>query len=298
MRLAALAQGWLLTAAGLCAIAAPLAAAEGWHTDFEAARKEAQQTGKPLLVHFWAEWCGPCKQMDSSVFNQPQVVQTLRSDVVAVKVNVDQNQELSKRFGIERLPSDVFLETGGERILESDGFRNPGEYVEMLHRAKARQTELAQARAKRAQQQQLATAAPQPGGPTAEQVKPSAQQVSPMLDGYCPVTLWNSRKWIKGSAELKSDFRGQVYYFATPEAMDSFNQDQRRYTPRFLGCDPVIVWESDRAVRGTTKFAAFYDDELYLFTTAENRDNFKSTPDKYIRTRIVLQPEEIETVVR
>ena len=68
--------------------------------------------------------------------------------------------------------------------------------------------------------------------------------------------------------------------------------------PRFLGCDPVVVWDSDRAIRGLTKFAAFYDDELYLFSTAENRDTFKAKPDTYIRTRIVLQPDEIETVVR
>jgi YHS domain-containing protein/thiol-disulfide isomerase/thioredoxin len=298
MRLAALAQGWLLTAAGFCLLAGPVRGAEGWHTDFEAARQQAQQTGKPLLVHFWAEWCGPCKQMESSVFNQPQVMSALRSDVVAVKLDVDQHQELSSRFGIEVLPSDIILESGGERIVESTGFRNPGEYVQMIQRAKTRQIELARARERRAQQS-VAAVPPQAGAPAAGETRPAAEQsAGPMLDGYCPVTLWNSRKWIKGSSEFKTEFRGQLYYFSSAEAFDSFQQDPRRYTPRFLGCDPVLVWEADRAVRGTTKFAAFYDDELYLFTSAENRDRFKASPDNFIRTRIVLQPEEIETVIR
>ncbi len=299
MRLAALGWGWLLTAAGICACAAPLSAADGWRTDFEAARKEALQSGKPLLVHFWADWCGPCKQMDSSVFNQSQVIRAVSSDVVAVKINVDQQKELSSRFGIEVLPSDIFLEPGGERIVESTGFRNAKEYVEMVHRAKTRSKELARKRS--AQPQTPIAAAPsQTPGSTGEAAPAATEppQVATMLDGYCPVTLWNSRKWIRGSSEFKGEFRGQVYHLASSEALATFQQDQRRYTPRFLGCDPVIVWESDRAVRGTTKFAAFYDDELYLFSTASNRDRFKASPDNYIRTRIVLQPDEIETIVR
>ena len=271
-------------------------AAEGWRSDFDAARQEAARAGKPLLVHFGATWCGPCRQMETTVFTQPQVAQILNHDIVAVKIDVDQHQALSSRFGIEVLPCDIFLEPGGDRIVESKGYRNPQEYLEMLQRAKLRNIELAKMRKQRGEAQ-VATAQPQTAGDSNIQ-NAAATSTAPMLDGYCPVTLWKNRKWVKGSSELAREFRGQVYHFSTAEAMDEFQQDPRRYTPRFLGCDAVTVWESDRAVRGSTRFAAFYDDELYLFSNADNRDTFKQTPDRYIRTRIVLQPDEIETVIR
>ena len=54
-----------------------------------------------------------------------------------------------------------------------------------------------------------------------------SQKLGPMLDGYCPVTLWKSRKWIKGTSEHQAEFRGQVYHFATAEAHDEFEADPR-----------------------------------------------------------------------
>src|SRR5690606_36027268 len=128
-------------------------AGEGWRTDFEAARQESQRTGKLLLVHFWAEWCGPCRQMESTVFNQSRVVTSVKNDVIAVKLNADDRQDLAARFGVESLPSDVILEPSGERMIESVGFRSVDEYLALIQRAKQRQGELAKARARKAESQ-------------------------------------------------------------------------------------------------------------------------------------------------
>ena len=79
---------------------------------------------------------------------------------------------------------------------------------------------------------------------------------------------------------------------------DAFDENPARYVPQLLGCDPVVIATEDRAVPGNTRYGAFYDDELYLFTSQANRTRFKANPDRYVRERVVLNVEQIESVTR
>jgi YHS domain-containing protein len=56
----------------------------------------------------------------------------------------------------------------------------------------------------------------------------------------------------------------------------------------------VALLETDRAIPGKTLYGAFYEGELYLFETVENRTRFKSSPPRYTRTRHVLKLDDIE----
>ena len=82
-----------------------------WESSFEAAQKKANETGKTLLVHFYADWCGPCRAMERSVFSSPQVKSALTDGIVAVKVNSDNRRDLVSRYGVTALPSDVFVDS-------------------------------------------------------------------------------------------------------------------------------------------------------------------------------------------
>jgi thiol-disulfide isomerase/thioredoxin/YHS domain-containing protein len=289
---------WALSAMVLAAFA-PAAcaqtAADAWYTDFDAALAEAQRLDKPLLVHFYADWCGPCQQMERNVLHRDAVQAAIRKHAVAVKINTDRNPEVTARYGIEALPTDLFVEPNGTRIIESTGYRSVNEYTAALARAATRYTDLLAQRKARAPQPD---ASPEP----AEEQSPVELAVTteqkPMLDGYSPVTLWKNRRWEKGSPQFRSEYRGQVYDLASAEEMAEFKENPGRYAPRFLGCDAVVVLESDRAVLGSTRYAAFYDEELYLFVDNDNRQLFKKDPDRYIKTRVVLQVDEIQTAVR
>lgn len=85
--------------------------------DFEAF---TQQTELPILVDFWAPWCGPCIGM------APQfdlAAKQLKGCAILVKVNSDDNPKTAGRFGIRSIPTLVRLERGREKSRQSGALR-------------------------------------------------------------------------------------------------------------------------------------------------------------------------------
>ena len=75
-------------------------------TDFE---QEVIQSDKPVLVDFWAEWCGPCHAVSPIL----QRIADERSDELKlVKVNIDEEQGLAQRYGIASIPTMVLFKDG------------------------------------------------------------------------------------------------------------------------------------------------------------------------------------------
>src|SRR5258708_26378300 len=101
------------------AFAAPVAAAElkpeaVWKTDFAAAQEEAKKLNRPLVVHFHAVWCGPCRKMEREVLNTAQVLKTLDAGFVAVKVDVDRNRAVAEKYGVASMPTDLVIGPDGK----------------------------------------------------------------------------------------------------------------------------------------------------------------------------------------
>ncbi len=73
--------------------------------------RHLQRSGLPLVVDFWAEWCGPCKMM-APLFEE--AARRLEPRVRFAKVDTDRNQELAARFGIRGIPTLILFEGGRE----------------------------------------------------------------------------------------------------------------------------------------------------------------------------------------
>ena len=70
---------------------------------------EVTKSDKPVLVDFWAEWCGPCK-MIAPVLDE--IAKEKGTAVKVAKVNIDDNQSLSFRFNVRAIPTLLFFKNG------------------------------------------------------------------------------------------------------------------------------------------------------------------------------------------
>ncbi len=286
----------------------------GWYASFADAQQAANESGQPLLIHFHASWCGPCQRMNREVLHQPDVLQRLRVGLVAVEVDVSHHPNIAGQFGASTVPRDVVVFPDGSTETMHVGFMPKVAYVSLLASIADRGYQIAAAKQRELDQQQRRqqrtsdeTAPQQPEavvvqddtagsndvGTHDQQESTSENDVLIGLEGFCPVRLHEKREWVKGKPDFTTTHYGVVYYFSGQAELQEFLNSKDKYAPQNLGCDTVVLLSEQQAVTGRIRYGAFFDGRLYLFSSPENRQEFKANPLRYTHVRHAIKVDQL-----
>jgi thioredoxin 1 len=96
--------------------------------DLKNFRQEVLESDKPVLLDFWAPWCGPCRMVVPMV----EAIAEERSDIKVGKVNIDEEFELARQFGVMTIPTLVVIKNG-QVVRQVSGARPKQQILELLN---------------------------------------------------------------------------------------------------------------------------------------------------------------------
>ena len=73
--------------------------------------KEVMEANVPVLIDFWASWCGPCRMMSPVI---DKIAEEMGDKLKVCKVNVDENHELAEKYEIMTIPAFIVIKNGAE----------------------------------------------------------------------------------------------------------------------------------------------------------------------------------------
>jgi thioredoxin-related protein len=116
-------------------------AAVRWEHRLEDALKKAKSSGKPVMIDFWADWCGWCHRLDQTTYVDPDVVKLITTEFVPLKIDAEagkRSTEIATRYGVQSLPTIAFVSPAGRLVERVSSYVPPGPFRTTLMGVKAK----------------------------------------------------------------------------------------------------------------------------------------------------------------
>ncbi len=102
------------------------------HDDLPAALALAEETGKPVFIDLYADWCRPCVMLSEDYFSRGDYKEVL-SQCILLKINVDNNPQLAQRYRAQSIPTLLLTDASGTEIDRITGVMgSPEEFLPMI----------------------------------------------------------------------------------------------------------------------------------------------------------------------
>lgn len=108
-----------------------------WISDPYQARHLAQQQQRLILMHFFTDWCAPCRKLDRDVFPRAEVVRAICGNYIAVKINAEKFQDIARQYQVDRFPTDVITDPSGRELFRTVTPQDPSRYCMLLDKVAA-----------------------------------------------------------------------------------------------------------------------------------------------------------------
>src|SRR5438876_61198 len=105
-----------------------------WRQDYNAARREASEKGRPLVIDFGTENCFYCKKLDSTTYRDPAVVGLMNERFIPLKIDANREAPLAEALRIERYPTIVLAGPDGKILGTQEGYMEAPRFLEQLQR--------------------------------------------------------------------------------------------------------------------------------------------------------------------
>jgi protein disulfide-isomerase len=267
--------------------------------DLKSARDEATAENKLLLLHFYADNCASCQQVEGSIFTDPQVAHVLNSRFIPVRINGTQFPKVVQMFSVTSYPTDIVVTVGGDVLVHQACPRDPASFLAMLGGQKSV--------ASTATTSAGGSAMPSFAGGTqatlASQTSPRVQPqtvvptaattrapLEPMMEGYCMVSLSDASAWLPGNPQFAVVHLGELYWFADANAQAKFLASPQIYAPVMNGIDVVKFFDERKVVRGSREWGTVEtnSNRMFFFSSAESLSRYEANYDRYTARAIEI----------